>query len=529
MGVEGNVMDDFKRPDTAPTPGAVSEATDFVTSVLGAFNEHCILVTDLEGSILLWSEGARRMYGYEAGEMIGQEKIDRLFPAKERAFKRLLEVNALTIQDEMWEGLLKQQRKNGQIFTAHITITARRDSKEKAVGLLMLAKDLSRELILEDLQFEELKTAQLYTRSLIEANVDILIVTDTKGTITDINQQMCKVTGQYREKILGSLFKTYFTDPQQAQKEICIALTLNKAANYDLTMRLQRGKLIDFSCNATTFYNARGQAIAVLITARDVTARKAEARKLALLFEREQAARTTQEKANEQLQHLNQLQNDFIAVMSHEFRTTLTGIQGFSELLRDQEWPIEEVKEYADDINTDAKRLSRMLTNLLDLGQMRSGKMVIHREEVDLNALIAEAIEHMRSRTTGHTFLLNLDAARSFVEGDPDKLTQVLTNLLSNAIKYSPEGGSILITQQREEHEVHIRVQDQGIGIPEDALERIFTPYNRIASEKTRYIQGTGLGLAIVREIILLHKGKVWAESAAGEGSCFHITLPLIE
>lgn len=522
-------MNDFKRPDTAPTPGAVSEATDFVTSVLGAFNEHCILVTDLKGSIHHWSEGARRVYGYQAEEMIGQEKIDRLFPAKERALKRLLEVNASTIQDGMWEGLLKQQRKNGQVFTARVTLTTRRDSKEKVIGLLMFAKDISREMILEELQFEELRTAQLYTRSLIEANTDILIATDTKGIITDINQQMCKVTGHYREEILGSLFKTYFTDPQQAQKEICTALALNKVTNYDLTMQLQQGKLLDFSCNATTFHNARGHTVALLITARDITARKAEERKLALLLEREQAARTAQEKANEQLQHLNQLQNDFIAVMSHEFRTTLTGIQGFSELLRDQEWPIEEVKEYADDINTDAKRLSRMLTNLLDLGQMRSGKMVLHREQVDLNALIAEAIEHMRSRTTGHTFLLNLEAAGSFVEGDPDKLTQVLTNLLSNAIKYSPAGGSILIKKQREGHEVHISVQDQGIGIPEDDLERIFTPYNRIASEKMRHIQGTGLGLAIVREIILLHEGKVWAESAAGEGSCFHITLPLVE
>ena len=134
----------------------------------------------------------------------------------------------------------------------------------------------------------------------------------------------------------------------------------------------------------------------------------------------------------------------------------------------------------------------------------------------------------MRSITTDHTFFLNLDASLSFIEGDRDKLTQVMKNLLSNAIKYSPQGGSILVTKQREGHNVHIRVQDQGIGIPENALERIFTPYNRIASEKMRYIQGTGLGLAIVREIILMHEGKVWAESAAGEGSCFHITLPLV-
>lgn len=102
-------------------------------------------------------------------------------------------------------------------------------------------------------------------------------------------------------------------------------------------------------------------------------------------------------------------------------------------------------------------------------------------------------------------------------------------NLLSNAIKYSPKGSDILVTSQREGHNVHICIADQGIGIPKDALEQIFIPYNRINSEKTRHIQGTGLGLAIVYEIIIMHGGRIWAESPSGQGSCFHFTLPLLE
>jgi signal transduction histidine kinase len=169
-----------------------------------------------------------------------------------------------------------------------------------------------------------------------------------------------------------------------------------------------------------------------------------------------------------------------------------------------------------------------MITSLLDLGQIQSGKMGLHLEQVEMNALLKETTEHM-SVATQRTILLHQDATLLFVEGDRDKLIQVMTNLLSNAVKYSPTGGDTQVTSQKKGQDVHICVEDQGIGIPKDALERIFVPYNRIDSDKTRYIQGTGLGLAIVHEMIMLHGGRIWAESTLGQGSQFHFTLPLLK
>ena len=211
------------------------------------------------------------------------------------------------------------------------------------------------------------------------------------------------------------------------------------------------------SCNATTFHGPHGQAIGVLVTAHDITERKAAEKERALLLEHEQQARATQVEANEQLRHANELQKNFIATVSHEFRTTLTGIMGFSELLQEeQEWKPGEVRDYATDINTDAQRLNRMINSLLDLGQIQSGKMVLHLEQVDINALVKDVVEHM-SVATQHTILLHQDASLLFVEGDRDKLIQVITNLLSNAVKYSPKGGDILVTSQRE-NRTHIYV-----------------------------------------------------------------------
>lgn len=233
------------------------------------------------------------------------------------------------------------------------------------------------------------------------------------------------------------------------------------------------------------------------------------------------------QKTNEQLEQVNKLQSDFITIVSHEFRTTLTGIQGFSELLRDEEFSKTEVKEYADDINMDAKRLTRMITELLDLERMKLGKMTLHLESVDLNTLLSGIAERTNLTTQQHKALLKLDEALPRVEGDRDKLTQVVANLVTNAVKYSPQGGDILLSSSFDGQQVHLTVRDYGIGIPPESLEQVFVPYSRIEAGTTRYIQGTGLGLPIVRQIVQMHGGVVWVESTPGEGSTFHIVLPI--
>lgn len=231
--------------------------------------------------------------------------------------------------------------------------------------------------------------------------------------------------------------------------------------------------------------------------------------------------------ANEQLEHTNQAQSNFVSIVSHEFRTTLTGIQGFSELIRDEDFSLQEIKEFAADIDTDAKRLSSMISELLDLNRMKSGQLSLNLEQVDFNAIIMEVIERIRPTATQHRFRLQLDNEFPFLAADRNKLTQVVTNLLSNAVKYSPSGGEILISSKVEGRMVHVRVQDQGIGMPVHTLEQIFEYYSRIKSDSTRYIEGTGLGLPIVRQIVELHGGKVWAESMLGRGSIFHFAIPL--
>ena len=233
-----------------------------------------------------------------------------------------------------------------------------------------------------------------------------------------------------------------------------------------------------------------------------------------------------QREAVVELERLNRAKSDFVSIVSHEFRTPLTGIQGFSEMMQSEDLTLEEMREYAGDINKDAHRLNRMITEMLDLDKMESGRMELHREPVDLNAIVSEAADRMRPNAPRHPVSLRLDPLVGEVSGDRDKLTQVMANLLSNAVKYSPDGGEIVVSTRVEGNAAHVVVRDHGMGIPKGALETIFERYGRVESLATRHIQGTGLGLPIVRQIVQLHGGAVWVESAVGEGSVFHVTLP---
>lgn len=264
--------------------------------------------------------------------------------------------------------------------------------------------------------------------------------------------------------------------------------------------------------------DAAGHPYAVCSMSTDVTERRRWEQEIA-------SALTAQRAANEQLERLNKAKSDFVSIVSHEFRSPLTGIQGFSELMRDEAMSADEIREYSADINREAERLNRMITELLDLDRMESGRMTLRPESVDLGLLATGVVSTAAPRSPRHRLKLQLDPAVPEVFGDRDKLTQVLTNLLDNAIKYSPDGGEVTVAVGPDGDAAHVWVRDQGLGIPTDALDSIFERYTRIESGLHRSIHGTGLGLPIVRQIVELHGGRVWAESLPGVGSTFHVML----
>jgi PAS domain S-box-containing protein len=228
-----------------------------------------------------------------------------------------------------------------------------------------------------------------------------------------------------------------------------------------------------------------------------------------------------------QLEKLSRLKSEFVSMVSHEFRTGLVGIQGFSELIRDQDMEATEVKALAEEINHDAQRLGRMITDMLDFDRLEAGKIRLDLKPLDLNEMVKDAIERASVSTQKHVLTTQLQPELPEVLGDGDRLTQVLTNLLSNAIKYSPDGGEICAGTRLNGGAVEVAVRDHGRGIPPEFINRLFGRYERYEDKHAGKIIGTGLGLAITRQIVEMHGGRIAVDSVVGAGSEFRFTVPL--
>jgi PAS domain S-box-containing protein len=228
-----------------------------------------------------------------------------------------------------------------------------------------------------------------------------------------------------------------------------------------------------------------------------------------------------------ELEKLNHMKTEFTSMVSHEFRTALTGIQGMSELINGGQMKLAEVHEYSGYIFQEAERVNRLITDMLDLDRLEAGKMKLQMSPIDLNAIVEGVAVRSSVVSLKHRIGTELEPNLPMVLGDSDRLVQVVTNLVSNAIKYSPAGGEVLISTHLVNGAVEVSIRDHGVGIPADFVDRLFGRFERYEKSPSKVI-GTGLGLAIARQIIEMHGGKIWVESAVGSGSVFHFTIPAV-
>lgn|GEM_PF-2285206 len=226
------------------------------------------------------------------------------------------------------------------------------------------------------------------------------------------------------------------------------------------------------------------------------------------------------------LQELNRLKDEFVSTVSHELRNPLTYLMSGSELLQAGILPPKQ-QEVIREIARTADTMSRIVEDLLDLSRLGTGRFRLEREPVDLRALIRRVVHSIETGALRHRFRVLLPQALPAVPADPVRIEQVLLNLLTNAVRYSPAGGTITVSARLMADAVEVAVQDQGIGIPADKLERIFETFYRVESPQVRSVRGSGLGLAVCKALVEAHGGRIWVESQEGIGSTFSFTLPL--
>jgi PAS domain S-box-containing protein len=232
-----------------------------------------------------------------------------------------------------------------------------------------------------------------------------------------------------------------------------------------------------------------------------------------------------------QRREIERMKNEFISVVSHELRTPLTSIRGALGLLAGGKvgtFP-DKAQRMLDIAVSNTDRLVRLINDILDIERIDSGRAAMQKREVRIGELMSQAVDVMRAMSEKNDVLLEVHPLEAKVNVDPDRIIQTLTNLISNAIKFSPPGGKVTLSATADSETLHLKVADQGRGIPQEMLESIFERFHQVDATDSREKGGTGLGLAICRTIIQQHGGKIWAESIPGQGSNFFIDLPLVE
>ncbi|MFD1186669.1 ATP-binding protein [Pontibacter rugosus] len=235
--------------------------------------------------------------------------------------------------------------------------------------------------------------------------------------------------------------------------------------------------------------------------------------------------------ANERLKQLDELKDEFLSTVTHELRTPLTSIRALSEILYDNsDMEREDQEHFLHTIVKESERLTRLITQVLDLERFESGRQKLNMEPVELKELVQESVEALEQLVQEKNIELVVDVQHSLpsINADRDRLIQVLVNLISNAIKFcNPESGKIIVSCYFIDGDVKVNVVDNGKGIDPESQQQIFDKFYQAKHQNIRKPEGSGLGLAISKKIIESHQGRLWLESEPGKGAKFSFTLPV--
>jgi signal transduction histidine kinase len=239
---------------------------------------------------------------------------------------------------------------------------------------------------------------------------------------------------------------------------------------------------------------------------------------------------TQQVEARRKVEDLSRLKDEFLSIASHELRTPVTSIKGYTQLAKSliQESDLETSSEYLDVALDQIDRMSRLILELLDVSRIETGRLEIRREEISWPSFVRSVVERHQTANPDRRFQLHVADREIDVDGDRDRLEQVLGNLIENAVKYSPDGSDIIIDVDRVDgNRVVTSITDRGIGIPNDELAQVFERFHRGRQVSSTNYGGLGLGLYISKQIVERHNGTIWVDSRQGEGTTFFFSIPV--
>jgi PAS domain S-box-containing protein len=515
-----------RSPAESPRP-ACSVTSDDYRRFIDSVTDYALCLLDVQGNVLSWNAGARRINGYEPHEIIGQH-FSKFYPVEDVAAgkpEKELEAarEAGRAEDEGW-----RVRKDGSLFWANVVITALRGDDGSLCGFGKVTRDLSERRASE----EALRRAEQRFHHLVDAVADYSIfMLDPTGHVATWNPGARKTKGYEASEIIGKHFSTFYTpEDRAAGRPEQVLETVRRDGRYEEEGWRVRKDGTRFWANVvvSVLRDDEGRALGFAKITRDLTARRA-AEQTARELVREQAARALAESMARRAEEANRVKDEFLATVSHELRTPLNAIVGWTAILRQRQLE-PSVGKAVEIIDRNAQAQVKIIEDILDVSRIITGKLRIDPKPTDLVAIVNQAIEVTRHSAFARQINVQFAHAGESCPmiGDPERLQQVVWNLLSNAIKFTSPGGSVRVGVECSSGQATLVVSDTGMGIDPEFLPFLFERFRQSDSSTTRRFGGLGLGLALVRHITELHGGSVEASSPGrGLGATISVTFPL--
>ena len=367
------------------------------------------------------------------------------------------------------------------------------------------------------------KQSEQWLSAVLRSASDAIVTADQNGDVNLMNpaaESLLGITmGQALGKNLSGLFT--ITGLPASQHPVRRALRENVVVQFkeDACLAVGKDHAVPISGSAAPIKDKRDNVTGVVLSFRDISERKQSERALA--------------EALDKAQESDRLKSQLLSTVSHELHTPLAAIKGFATTLLDNGDKMErsEKREFLEEIDAASDRLNGLINHLLDFSRLEAGMLPVRPVPTDINEIVSRSLSHFRIRAPQRRVSLNIPRDLPEVSADPRRLCEVLDNLLDNVLKYTPAHAPIFIQCEAITEglrpTIRLCVRDDGPGIPEELLERIFEPFQQTYENAGRYAGGVGLGLAISRRIVEAHGGRIWAESTEGQGAAFYITLPM--